>query len=45
MRGSQCSVLQSWEAVEGMKKRKGLSKYTPASLEELVGYVRGLGND
>ena len=39
------AVLQSREAVEEMKRRKGCQEFTPASLEELVEYVKGLGND
>ena len=39
------AVLQSEEALEDMKKRKGLSDFTPATLQELVDYVKGNAND
>lgn len=39
------AVLQSREAVEEMKKRKSCQEFTPASLEELVEYVKGRSND
>ena len=39
------AVLQSEEALEEMKKRKGVSDFIPASLQELVEYVKGITND
>ena len=39
------AVLQSEEALEEMKKRKGVSDFTPASLQELVEFVKEKAND
>lgn len=39
------AVHQSEEALEEMKKRKGTSDFTPAALQELVEYVKGLTNE
>ena len=39
------AVLQSEEALEEMKKRKGRSDFTPASLQELVEFVKEKAND
>ena len=39
------AVLQREDALEDMKKRKGLSDFTPATLQELVDYVKGNAND
>ena len=39
------AVLQSEEALEEMKKRKGGSDFTPASLQELVEFVKEKAND
>lgn len=39
------AVIQSEDALEEMKKRKGLSDFTPASLQELVEYVKGIADD
>ena len=39
------AVLQSEEALEEMKKRKGMRDFTPASLQELVEFVKEKAND
>lgn len=39
------AVLQSEGALEEMKKRKKLNDFTPATLQELVEYVKGMVNE
>lgn len=39
------AIHQSEEALEELKKRKGTSDFTPATLQELVEYVKGLTNE
>ncbi len=39
------ATIQSGQALEAMKARKGLKEFNPASLEELVDHVKALGND
>lgn len=39
------ATVQSGQALEAMKARKGLKDFNPASLEELVDHEKALGND